>query len=83
MSRISRLSLNKHTFSSSESIRHSLEQLRSEMEKNIRGTLEQVGSEMKEMKERLATLTAAAEEKRDEGQSQEKHTKTSKKSNII
>ena len=45
------------------------------MEKNIRGTLEQVGSEMKEMKERLDTLMAAAEEKRDEGQCQEKHTR--------
>ena len=62
MIRMSRLSINKSKFSSSENIRDSLKQMRVEMETN-----------MKEMKDKLDTLTAVAEEKRDGGQWQEKH----------
>ena len=39
----------------------------------------EIEDNMKEMTDKLDTLTAAAEAKRDEGQSQEKHTKINEK----
>ena len=39
----------------------------------------EIEDKMEEMKDKLDTLTAAAEEKRNEGQSQEKHTKITEK----
>ena len=62
------------TYYSSESIKDSLEQMRSEMKKNLRDTLERMEREMKEVKEKLGTLKASGEKNKEKGQSLERLT---------
>ena len=53
----------------SETIKTSLEQIKSEMENNLRCTLKKLEGEVKEVKEQLGTLTASKIESKEEGQS--------------
>lgn len=53
----------------SETIKTSLEQIKSEMENNLRYTLKKLEGEVKEVKEQLGTLTASKIESKEEGQS--------------